>query len=310
MELIQANPEPWLKIKEGLSRDDYDLVNELQELCMQHDKITLKLELDYKLGAALTGSKKDSLNELNEFMYFIGNRLIGYIGICCFGGNRSPLEITGMVHPDYRRRGIFTLLYKLVMSECIRRSANGVFGLCDRNSASGQSFLTNAGAAYNYSEYEMYLRGGKHRQSEGSFPAVCLRKAKNADAAEIARQNLIYFGEGEQDSDVTPQIAILPEEEEKRGMTIYLAEKDSRIIGKVHLQLINGLGGIYGLGVLPAERGRGCGRAILIKAIEKLKEAEAGEIMLQVAAANSTALSLYKSCGFCETSVMDYYDMI
>ncbi|ABR50794.1 GCN5-related N-acetyltransferase [Alkaliphilus metalliredigens QYMF] len=100
---------------------------------------------------------------------------------------------------------------------------------------------------------------------------------------------------------------ILPEEEEKRGMTIYLAEKDQQIIGKVNLQLSTKIGGIYGLGVLPEYRGKGFGRAILMMAIEKLKEANAGEVMLQVAAENANALNFYKSCGFMETSIMDYY---
>ena len=92
-------------------------------------------------------------------------------------------------------------------------------------------------------------------------------------------------------------------------MSIYLVEKDDCIIGKVHLQLINGIGGIYGLGVLPENRGKGFGRAILLNAIEKLKDAKAEKIMLQVAAENATALSLYKSCGFKETSVMDYFEL-
>lgn len=102
---------------------------------------------------------------------------------------------------------------------------------------------------------------------------------------------------------------ILPEDEEKRGMTIYLVEKDQQIIGKVHLQLISGIGGIYRLGVLPEHRGKGIGRAILRMAIEKLKEANASEIMLQVATENANALNLYRSCGFMETETMDYYEI-
>ena len=98
-------------------------------------------------------------------------------------------------------------------------------------------------------------------------------------------------------------------EEEKRGMTIYLAEKEQQIIGKVNLQLTSRVGGIYGLGVLPLHRGKGFGRAILHMAVEKLKEANAGEVMLQVASENSNALNLYKSCGFVETSTMDYYEL-
>jgi ribosomal protein S18 acetylase RimI-like enzyme len=90
-------------------------------------------------------------------------------------------------------------------------------------------------------------------------------------------------------------------------MTIYLAQVDSRIVGKVNLQLVNGLGGIYGLGVLPEHRGKGLGRAILVEAIEKLQAAGAARIMLQVEAGNATALNLYTSCGFRATSVMDYW---
>jgi ribosomal protein S18 acetylase RimI-like enzyme len=59
--------------------------------------------------------------------------------------------------------------------------------------------------------------------------------------------------------------------------------------------------------VLPEYRGRGFGRELLLKGIAKLKEANAREIMLQVAAGNDRALGLYQSCGFVETSVMDYY---
>jgi len=90
----------------------------------------------------------------------------------------------------------------------------------------------------------------------------------------------------------------------------YIAEKGDRIIGKVNLQMSDGgTGGIYGLGVLPEFRGKGYGRAILIFGIEKLKDAKATQVMLQVAAENGTALNLYKSCGFQETSVMDYFEL-
>ncbi|MNJ04698.1 hypothetical protein D3C73_1655750 [compost metagenome] len=44
-------------------------------------------------------------------------------------------------------------------------------------------------------------------------------------------------------------------------------------------------------------------------AVEKLIEANASSIMLQVATENANALHLYKSCGFIETSTMDYYEL-
>jgi len=60
---------------------------------------------------------------------------------------------------------------------------------------------------------------------------------------------------------------------------------------------------------LPENRGKGFGRVILLNAITKLKEAKATKIMFRVAAKNATALNLYISCGFQETSIMDSYEL-
>lgn len=305
--------EPSIKLKGNLNDEDHRSISALQEECTREDSITLKLELDYKLGAALADKSSTGIQKINEFMYFDRQRLIGYIGICDFGGAGSPLEITGMVDPKYRRNGIFYKLHELVMAECKRRNAADVLLLCDKNSVSGQNFLKRIGAVYRYSEFEMYLKEEAFALSEEQLCGITFRKAVNTDAREIARQNTIYFddtsqsgelGSGESDPDI-----LLPEDEEKRGMTIYIAEKDRQAVGKVHLQISAAVSGIYGLGVLPEYRGRGFGRAILLRAVEKLKEAESKAIMLQVAAENATALNLYQSCGFQETSVMDYYGL-
>lgn len=305
--------EPSIRLKSSINRKDYELIQNLETQCTQNDSITLKLELDYKLSDGENSTSKNGISDINEFLYFDGVELIGYMGICCFGGMSQPLEITGMVHPLYRRQGIFSKLYELVMVECRRRNAGCILALSDKKSVSGQKFLEKAGAVYQYSEFEMYLNDEIYEAMIKQAPSgITFRKAANADAFEIARQNTIYFGDDpvEENEDAVNRDILLPEEEEKRGMTIYIAKKDDRIIGKVNLQMSEGgTGGIYGLGVLPEERKKGFGRAVLTHAVEKLKDANAAKIMLQVAAENATALSLYKSCGFQETSVMDYFEL-
>jgi ribosomal protein S18 acetylase RimI-like enzyme len=151
----------------------------------------------------------------------------------------------------------------------------------------------------------MFLKQGY--SSPAKLQGISLRKATNADAKEIAVQNAIYFGNSSPDES---EAAILPEEEEKRGMSCFLAEKNQQIIGKVSVQIASQHGAIFGLGVLPEHRSQGYGRAILLMAIEKLREAGADKIMLQVAAENANALNLYKSCGFESTSTMDYYSLM
>ncbi|WP_210367080.1 GNAT family N-acetyltransferase [Bacillus sp. REN3] len=295
--------KPWIKLKENIDSEDYSLIKQLEERCLQNDQTVLKLELDYKLGA--NHNKSGGLQGVNEFMYFDDNKLIGYIGVSRFGG---PWEVNGMVDPEYRRQGVFKKLSELVLVEWKRSNSSSILLLSDRQSRSGERFIQGTGAKHKHSEFEMFLKNDMPNQQFFESDEITLRKAANADMKEIARQNAIYFGAGSSGGEEPDTNSMIPpEEEEKRGMTCYLAEKDGQIVGKVNLQMTSRIGAIFGLGVLPEHRGKGYGRAILLLAIGKLKEAVMDDIMLQVEAKNVNALNLYTSCGFEETSTMDYY---
>lgn len=295
--------------QEYLSKDDYNSIKHLQKLCSED--LALKLELDYKLACA--NESKVPTDQKNEFMCYENQILVGYIGIACFGAD--VLEVCGMVHPDYRRRGIFKALFESVKIEWKKRPVKCMLLLSDRNSESGQAFIRSTGAVYANSEYEMVIDSISEltqlqvletletveTKSGVVAGTIFLRKATNADAIQIAQQNTIYFGH---ESHV-----ILPEEEEKRGMTIYMAQNEDAVIGKVHIEMAGGTGAIFGLGVLPEYRRKGYGRLILLAAIEVIKEMPADSVLLQVATQNSNALNLYVSCGFAEKAIMDYFEL-
>jgi ribosomal protein S18 acetylase RimI-like enzyme len=279
----------------------------LEKSCVDYDGTALKLELDYKLACAREAnaeSNADSVaksDEKNEFLAWYGERLVGFIGICSFGG--STMEVNGMVEPDFRKHGIFTALFESVKMEWLKRSKLPMLLLTDRNSTAGQAFVRKVGAIHAHSEYEMILDLTK-KVVPSSSEIIRLRQATNDDAQQVAFQNAIYFGESMENVPL-----IMPEDEAKRGLTIYIAEVGESIIGKVNLQRTGDLGAIYGLGVLPEFRGRGLGRAILLSAVETFKADGYEKVMLQVEAMNDTALSLYLSCGFEMTSTMDYFEL-
>ena len=302
---------PWIKLKRYLDQADCDAIHTLYKTCVQQDSIALKLELEYKLANARCSTDQDPLGEVNEFMVFDQRKLIGYLGICGFGNAAAPLELAGMVHPDYRRQGVWTRLHTLVMDECRRRNTKATLGLCDRRALHGHCFLQSIGAAYVETEYEMIFSGDAPLPGADALQELRFQKATNADAAEIVRQNTIYFEREQSQIGEEPDEhrLLLPEDEEKRGMTIYLAFRKDRIIGKIHL-VYGDTGAIYGLGVLPEYRGKGYGRAILLTGMQMLMDKNSARIMLQVSAGNETALNLYKSCGFAQTSAMDYYKLI
>lgn len=306
-------------IKPFLTESEAEQVKALEDHCVNFDQMTLKLELDYKLSVA------KSLNfqgeDMNEFLCYDKSRLVGYAGALSFAG--SEPEVSGMVDPEYRRQGIFDALTWLVIQELSKRQVPSMLLLTDRTSTAGQAFVKKQGTILDHTEYEMFLKlPWEINLTDDMKKGIRLRKASNKDADEVARQNAIYFDQeagaaGEQagSDSASPEASeaalekrIMPEEEEERGMTIYLAEVgDQTTIGKIHLDYRIGQGGIFGLGILPEYRNKGYGRALLLSGIEILLSEGAEEVYLQVNAVNENALQLYLSCGFEVTSTMDYY---
>src|SRR5690554_5198796 len=115
----------FIKLKENLDENDYKDINILKNICEDYDETYLKLEIDFKLKNS--NDRSDNSNLINEFMFYEGNKLIGYAGIGSFGS----LEVNGMVHPDYRRKGIFSRLFSLVKDEFNKRNTNEMLLLSD-----------------------------------------------------------------------------------------------------------------------------------------------------------------------------------
>jgi ribosomal protein S18 acetylase RimI-like enzyme len=277
-----------------IDEEGYEEARALKAVCEQHEKMELKVELDYKLSLA-KGRKDDASLRADEFFCHADGRLVGYLGIFHMG--RHTAELTGMVHPEYRRKGIFTRLYTLALEECRKRKFERILLVCDHASASGLAFIGNTGAAYSVSEYQMAKHGSGEYGDDGG---LVLRRSQDADVEEIARQNKVYFGF---DSGLEP----LPSEEEKIGRVTYIVEKEGTVIGKVRLESHGTAGFLSGFGILPEYRGKGYGRKALIASLNAFREKGVESVGLDVSASNSSALGLYQSCGFVEQSVIDYY---
>jgi len=279
-----------IKLKEVLDNNDFADIDNLKNICANYDKTHLKIEIDYKLSKGDKNSK--NMNFINEFMFYDDNKLVGYAGICDFGGDK--LEVNGMVHPDYRRKGIFTRLFSLAKDEFYKRDEKVMLLLSDNNSIAGIDFIKNITNDYDHSEYDMYL--DMNVLHNPSFDNLIFRKAVHKDVNTIAKENFEFFHA----NDI---------EEISSGAT-YIIENCNEIIGKVRLEIIDDIGGIYGLEILPDYRSKGYGRELLIMSINKLKESKVKAINLQVETENKNALNLYKSCGFKENCIMDYYRLI
>lgn len=61
------------------------------------------------------------------------------------------------------------------------------------------------------------------------------------------------------------------------------------------------------IAVLPGSRGRGLARDLLEALIDRVRDLGAGRMLLEVAADNAAAISLYESCGFDTISIRRGY---
>ncbi len=280
-----------IRLKKYLTKQDITDIKALQDICYSYDKVNLKLELDYRRDMERTMS---GLGQLDEFLYYIDGKLVSYLSISCFSSRIA--EITGMTHPEFRRKGIFSRLFNLATAEVHKRDFRKVLLLADRKSEAGAAFIASTGAKYDLSEYYMQLP--KLTESAETGP-VGLRNAEQKDLAEIRRQDCIYFDEEMNEDEI--------EISGHDFAATYMAELDGKVIGKIRIDISGDSAYLLGFGILPEYRGRGLGKATLKEALRLLAEKGLKSAALDVVATNANALNLYKSSGFTEASTMDYY---
>ncbi|MCB2294509.1 GNAT family N-acetyltransferase [Clostridium algoriphilum] len=251
------------------------------------------MELDYKVS--VSQNAYIGLKKINEYLYYVEDVLVSYLGISSFGGNNG--EINGMTHPDFRRKGLFTKLFELATEECQKRNFNNILLLSDGKSKSGIEFIKVVSGSYDFSEYRMKLL---NKTTLENINSINLRKAEKPDRKEIARQNAIFFYGSE-------ECESLPEEEEIINVITYMIELKKAIIGKIKIEYSDNSAFVCGFGILPDFRGKGYGKGALMEVLCIINEENINDVELDVECKNNTALNLYKVCGFEEMSVMNYY---
>lgn len=269
-----------ITILKSLDKACVYLLKQLEMESCQPEKIALKLELDYKL-AHMANEETE-----NEFLYYQDNRIVGYLGVIAFG---DTAEVTGMVHPNYRRQGIFTKLMRAALEKMHDRQYGEILLLTDEKSLSGKGFIDFFGGVYKNSEYEMTYTS--HPLNSRSL--LRFEKAEASDLAAIITIDEKCFGKSHR-TDIE---------------NTFTAHNSESMVGKVRLELINGEGGIFGLGVLPEFRNYGYGKSLLENSIYELINRGAKKVFLQVVTNNENALGLYLNTGFIIENRVDYYKL-
>jgi len=276
--------------KTMLDKGELAAIRALAGTCERHDDIDLRL-----VWNALASRSGD---RANDFLYYADGRLVGFLMLSGLGDHEA--EVTGMVHPDFRRRGIFRELVGAARAECDRNGTAELVFVADRRSLVAKGFLESLGARLEFAEHCMRLDTPAVVESPASELTVA--KATTADAALIA--TIIATDAGFDATNFGQHIAVNIRQPTYR---YYIARLDGAPVGTANIQILDGDAYIYGFVVNAEYRRRGYGRQILAHMIAEITAERAQPVFLEVETENVPALALYRSFGFRVTNTFDYY---
>ncbi|OZB94951.1 GNAT family N-acetyltransferase [Paenibacillus sp. XY044] len=244
--------------------------------------------------------KSRPVNAKLDFFHYSGDILTGFLALYPLG---SGLEVCGMVHPDYRRQGIFTNLWNEAVHTADVSAYKTVLLNTPASSASGTGFVASLGAVFCHSEYQMKWHDNGITVTPPD-PSVRLRNVELADIEDmIAIDQEGFEMSREESAEIYSSLL------QEQGTRPLIVEREGVTVGKVSLEDMGSGTWIYGFAVKASVRGQGIGRSTLMLIVSEA-QAEGQDVWLEVAAQNPNALRLYESCGFKVIRQQDYYEYL
>lgn len=271
----------------------WDDVLQLQQCCEKTDGISLKLNWDML--------EEHAIDDGTHLFEIRDGKLAAFLGRYFFGGK---LEICGMVHPNYRRAGIFTKLLLNGLDDATLATTSEILLNAPANSLSAKPFLDTVSCKYEMSEYQMKYAPESDELTTINTD-VSLRQATEHDIELLIQLDSDGFEEQYEESkafydEMSPTQICENELILLRGVAV----------GKIRVTRIHGESWIYGFVVSRSYRGQRIGSSVLRKVIDREVAAGFEHLGLEVALTNPDAMKLYTTAGFQVTSSQDYYKYI
>lgn len=287
IKMENTGPNWTIQLQSGLSSRDLTLALELAAEVLRLDGVALKVDWESVAEGVAPGC--------SNFCCRIGERIAGY---ALLEGIGADLEVTAAVAPLFRRQGIFKGLLQAATAEAVRQGAKELLLVSYRNSISATAAVQALKLPYVFSEYRMETALAEMPVLDAG--QIQLQRVDVAEVEVLVRMTAQIFGKQEPLEKFLVRLA----EPESR---YFFAGAEGTRVGQIGV--VDKGDGIYirGVGILPEHRRRGLGRQLLAAVLTLLRAEGQTRFALDVATENPAALSIYKSCGFRETIVYDYY---
>ncbi len=213
-----------------------------------------------------------------------------------------------VIHPAYRRHGLGVALVRALAAEAgereLRLWAHGDLPAATRLAAAAG--FTRA-RALRQMRRSLQTRLGRPQLADGIKIRTFTVGTDEDTWTEV--NSRAFSGHPEQGGWTRADLDLREREPWFDPAGFFLAERDGRIVG-FHWTKIHGrgaeaaghdhepIGEVYVVGVDPAERGSGLGRALTLVGLQYLRSRGLFQVMLYVDEANTPAIGLYESLGF------------
>lgn len=275
-------------LQTAFTAEDIAAMRFLEQACCQEEQVHLNMGIDY----LESGSGDPSI------LCYHHDQLAGML--TWYGLGDGKAVVNGMVHPAYRRQGLFRRMLALARTE---QHKVGIDGLEYRVAAacpSGMAFVSRLGGQRGKVEYSMILANTP--QAEPGHPSLTLRPMAESDYEFAVACSMQAFGDAEQwTRDYLTRTARPP-----RSAWIVSAEGDD--IGFLRFFHFHaGAALIQDVCVLPQRQKSGYGYALVCEAVRLLHAQGVEQIRLNVDADNERALGLYRKAGFAVEAEYHHY---
>lgn len=275
------------RLSEESSRD----IKTLVEVCNEVDNTDSKFYLD--------GEEEN----ITKILFYDEKNLIAYFGMTS-SYNAGEAYIWGTIHQDYRTKNIFTELFDPVKAKCREANINILKFINERGAISLGGLVVYVGGREKYSTYKMKFKREHYKELIVESTDLTFNRASLEDLEEIVPLGMEAFGTGEEDERSYNESNL-----SNSKYSNFICKINNITVGIISVRIENGEGSIADLAVLKNYRGRGIGKAILLKTVTYLLNQGIEDFALSVEIENKKALSLYEDSGFRIVSIIDCYEI-
>jgi len=282
---------------QGLQEEQLEHIWQLARVCGDVDGFSPEANLSV---AALRNREPD---RVQDFLSIQGGKVVGYLGMFSFA-HEEEVEITGFVHPAWRRRGIFKGMLEQALAECARRQVTRILLVVNRQAKDAQAAAERLGAHYDFSEYRLDFDAASFHRLVPVSKELELRPAAREEEQLLVEIGMSGFSDSEAE-----MASLIRRNLANPLRQLYLATYRGEPVGMITASREEETVFLTAFCVRQEEQGKGIGRQILTRMVSDLRAAGESRIALEVEATNENALHLYQSCGFVVSDGYHYYQL-